>query len=166
MIRRSVDFSDGARPNSNAVSALNLLKLHDLTFHTPYKERAAALLLANGKQLTQYPHAFAQTLIALDYYLDRSKEIAVIGPADDTRTKALVAWLWGSFLPNKTLGVGLPEEGDTIPLLERKPMIDEQTTVYVCENNICRLPTGDLEEVKRLVSAVKKYSLVSDQVPQ
>jgi uncharacterized protein YyaL (SSP411 family) len=45
-------------------------------------------------------------------------------------------------------------------------MIDEQTTVYVCENNICRLPTGDLEEVKRLVSAVKKYSLVSNQVPQ
>ena len=166
LIRRSVDFSDGARPNSNAVSALNLLKLHDLTFHTPYKERAATLLLANGKQLTRYPHAFAQTLIALDYYLDRSKEIAVIGPADDTRTKALVAWLWGSFLPNKTLGVGLPEEGDTIALLERKPMIDKQTTVYVCENNICRLPTGDLEEVKRLVSNVKKYSLVSDQVPQ
>ena len=45
-------------------------------------------------------------------------------------------------------------------------MIDEQTTVYVCENNICKLRTGDLEQVKQLVSDVKKYSLVSDQAPQ
>ena len=33
LIRRSVDFNDGALPNSNAVSALNLLKLHDTFGH-------------------------------------------------------------------------------------------------------------------------------------
>ncbi|MFQ6672173.1 MAG: thioredoxin domain-containing protein, partial [Candidatus Tectimicrobiota bacterium] len=155
LLRRSVDFEDGARPNSNAVSALNLLKLHDLTFHRPYMEKAKALLVANGGGLAQHPGAFAQTLIALDYYLDRSKEIAVIGPAEDAQTRTLLAWLWGSFLPNKTLGRGLPAEGDTLPLLARKPMIDGQTTVYVCENNVCKLPTGDLEQVKQLASDIK-----------
>ncbi|MDV2496316.1 MAG: thioredoxin domain-containing protein [bacterium] len=159
LIRRSVDFSDGARPNSNAVSALNLLKLHDLTFHRPYREKAKALLVANSRRLVRAPWAYAQTLIALDYYLDRSKEIAVIGPAEDDQTHTLVAWLWGSFLPNKTLGLGLPQENDSLALLARKPMIGNKTTVYVCENNVCKLPTGDLEQVKQLVSDIKTYSL-------
>jgi hypothetical protein len=159
LIRRSVDFSDGARPNSNAVAALNLLKLHDLTFHRPYREKAKALLVANSRRLVRAPGAYAQTLIALDYYLDRSKEIAVIGPAENDQTRTLVAWLWGSFLPNKTLGLGLPQEKDTLPLLSRKPMIGNKTTVYVCENNVCKLPTGDLEQVKQLVSDIKTYSL-------
>jgi hypothetical protein len=29
----------------------------------------------------------------------------------------------------------------------------------VCEDTICKLPTSDLEQVKRLVSDVKTYSL-------
>jgi uncharacterized protein YyaL (SSP411 family) len=56
----------------------------------------------------------------------------------------------------------MPQEKDALPLLEKKPMIDNKTTVYVCENNVCKLPTGDLEQVKRLASDVRKYSLPSN----
>ena len=159
LIRRSVDFADGARPNSNAVSALNLLKLFALTFHAPYQEKAKALLAANGGNLSHHPGAFAQTLIALDYHLDRSKEIAVIGANNDADTQAVLSWLRSSFNPNKTLGVALPEQSDTLALLAQKPMIEGETTVYVCEDTICKLPTADLEQIKRLVSDVKTYSL-------
>lgn len=38
-------------------------------------------------------------------------------------------------------------------------MIKGKTTVYVCEDTICKLPTADLEQIKRLVSDVKTYSL-------
>jgi len=38
-------------------------------------------------------------------------------------------------------------------------MIEGKTTVYVCEDTICKLPTADLEQIKRLVSDVKTYSL-------
>ena len=159
LIRRSVDFVDGARPNSNAVSALNLLRLFALTFHAPYQEKAKALLAANGGNLSHHPGAFAQTLIALDYHLDRSKEIAVIGASNNADTQAVLSWLRSSFNPNKTLGAGRPEQSDTLALLARKPMIEGKTTVYVCEDTICKLPTADLEQIKRLVSDVKTYSL-------
>ena len=150
---------DGARPNSNAVSALNLLKLFALTFHAPYQDKAKALLAANGGNLSRHPGAFAQTLIALDYHLDRSKEIAVIGASNNADTQAVLSWLRSSFNPNKTLGAGRPEQSDTLALLARKPMIEGKTTVYVCEDTICKLPTADLEQIKRLVSDVKTYSL-------
>ena len=159
LIRRSVDFVDGARPNSNAVSALNLLKLFALTFHAPYQDKAKALLAANGGNLSRHPGAFAQTLIALDYHLDRSKEIAVIGASNNADTQAVLSWLRSSFNPNKTLGAGRPEQSDTLALLAQKTMIEGKTTVYVCEDTICKLPTSDLEQIKRLVSDVKTYSL-------
>ena len=159
LIRRSVDFVDGARPNSNAVSALNLLKLFALTFHTPYQDKAKALLAANGGNLSRHPGAFAQTLIALDYHLDRSKEIAVIGASNSADTQAVLSWLRSSFNPNKTLGAGHPEQSNTLALLARKPMIKGKTTVYVCEDTICKLPTADLTQVRDLVSDIKTYSL-------
>ena len=159
LIRRSVDFVDGARPNSNAVSALNLFKLFALTFHAPYQEKAKTLLTANGGNLSRQPGAFAQTLIALDYHLDRSKEIAVIGASNNADTQAVLSWLRSSFNPNKTLGAGRPEQSDTLALLARKPMIEGKTTVYVCEDTICNLPTADLKQVQRLVSDIKTYSL-------
>ncbi len=159
LIRRSVDFVDGARPNSNAVSALNLLRLFALTSHAPYQEKAKALLTANGGNLSRQPGAFAQTLIALDYHLDRSKEIAVIGASNNADTQAVLSWLRSSFNPNKTLGAGRPEQSNTLALLARKPMIKGKTTVYVCEDTICKLPTADLTQVKRLVSDIKTYSL-------
>ena len=159
LIRRSVDFVDGARPNSNAVSALNLLRLFALTSHAPYQEKAKALLTANGGNLSRQPGAFAQTLIALDYHLDRSKEIAVIGASNNADTQAVLSWLQSSFNPNKTLGAGLPAQSDTLALLARKPMIKGKTTVYVCEDTICKWPTSDLTQVKRLVSDIKTYSL-------
>ncbi len=159
LIRRSVDFVDGARPNSNAVSALNLFKLFALTFHAPYQEKAKTLLIANGGNLSRQPGAFAQTLIALDYHLDRSKEIAVIGASNNADTQAVLSWLRSSFNPNKTLGAGRPEQSDTLALLARKPMIEGKTTVYVCEDTICNLPTADLKQVQRLVSDIKTYSL-------
>ena len=159
LIRRSVDFVDGARPNSNAVSALNLLKLFALTFHAPYQDKAKALLAANGGNLSRHPGAFAQTLIALDYHLDRSKEIAVIGASNNADTQTVLSWLRSSFNPNKTLGAGRPEQSATLALLAQKTMIEGKTTVYVCEDTICNLPTADLKQVQRLVSDIKTYSL-------
>ena len=159
LIRRSVDFNDGALPNSNAVSALNLLKLHDLTFLPLYKEKARSLLAADSGRLARYPSAYGQALIALDYHLDHAKEIAVIGPTHNELTQQILSWLRRSFIPNKTLGFELPDRNSSLTLVSGKTMIGGQTTVYVCENNVCKLPTSDLTQIKQLVSEIKTYHL-------
>jgi uncharacterized protein YyaL (SSP411 family) len=102
LIRRSVDFNDGALPNSNAVSALNLLKLHDLTLLPSYREKARSQLAADSERLAHYPSAYAETLIALDYYLDYAKEIAVIRPVHNKLTQPILSWLRENFIPNKS----------------------------------------------------------------
>ena len=70
-----------------------------------------------------------------------------------------MSWLRRSFIPNKTLGFELPDRNSTLTLVAEKPMIAGQTTVYVCEDNVCKLPTSDLTQVKQLVSEIKTYRL-------
>jgi len=159
LIRRSKDYHDGAKPNSNGVSALNLLKLHDYTFEASYLEKAKKTLFSAASELAQYPEGFGQMQIALDYYLDRSKEIAVIGHPEDPQTKKILAYLRETFLPNKVIAFSTPQEARQIPLTDKKTMQKGKTTVYVCENNICQWPTHDLEVVQKQVSEFKKYAL-------
>ena len=75
LIRRSKDYQDGAAPNGNGMSALNLLKLHSRTFHEEYKIKAQKIFENSAGLIKKYPSAFSQILIALDYYLDPPKHV-------------------------------------------------------------------------------------------
>jgi hypothetical protein len=156
---RKKSFEDNARPNSNAVAALNLLKLYNFTFEQDYLNKAKKILAAPGDLLIQVPNAFTQMLIALDFYLDRSKEIAVVGSEKSIKKDGILKMLQSRFIPNKTLAYTQPNAKTTLPILEDKVTEDGKTTVYVCENNICKFPTGNLIKIQELVFDNKKYVL-------
>mgnify|MGYP001581281183 CR=1 FL=1 len=107
--------------------------------------------------LSQAPGACPQMLIALDYAMDRSKEIAVAGGRDDARTIELLKTVRKSFLPNKVVALA---DGKTvskkIPLLEGKVPQRGVPTAYVCERGLCKMPTTDAAELGRQVSELKK----------
>jgi len=149
LITRTIDFSDNARPNPNGVSLLNLLKLYDYTFNEKYMNNAKTLMEITAPQVEKYPQSFAQILIGFDYYLKKSKEIAIVGEMDDPLTQKFTHHLRANFLPNKV--VALKKGKSNIPLLEEKVMLGGKTTAYVCENKICKLPTNDFETFKGLL---------------
>lgn len=156
---RKKEFSDNARPNSNAIAVLNLLRLYNLTFDKKYHEKAKKVLSVIGDRMARFPTGFAQMLIALDFYLDRSKEIAVVGPRDSAVKNAIIKMLHTRFVPNKVLAYASPEGDSRLSILQDKYSEKGQTVVYVCENNICKYPTGDIEKVLELVDARKRYSV-------
>ena len=104
-------------------------------------------------------NAFAQMFIALDFYLDRSKEVVVVGPKISKDKDAIIQMLHNKFIPNKTLGYMVPNKKSSFPVFENKTTIDGRTIVYVCENNICKFPTEDLGKALQLLKDNKKYSL-------
>lgn len=69
------EFHDGALPSGNAIVALNLLKLHELTFQQEYRSRAEELLKILSTESEKYPAGFASALIAMDYFFNRPKEV-------------------------------------------------------------------------------------------
>ncbi len=150
LIVRGKETNDGATPSGNSIAALNLLRLHGLTYERQYLDRADRLFGFLAGFLAKYPAGYAQALIAADCRLDRSKEVVVAGKVSDLKLKQAVREIGRMFLPNKVLIVGE---------VEGKPMINNQPPFYICENQTCRLPTTDWETAKKLLKSTEKYDL-------
>ena len=107
--------------------------------------------------MVRSPQAHGQLLIALDFALDRSKEIAVVGRSGNK--DAILAMLGARFLPNKVLAYRPGDAATDLPILKDKYSGEGETTVYVCEDNVCKYPTGDPDKILELVDARKTLSL-------
>ena len=107
----------------------------------------------------QSHNAFAQMFIALDFYLDTSKEVVVVGTKQSNEKDSVIGMLRTEFLPNKTVGYISPEFKSSFPVFENKVTDEGRTIVYVCENNVCKFPTEDLKKARQLVKENKEYSL-------
>ncbi len=156
---RNKNFQDNARPNSNAVSALNLLKLYNFTLHKPYRDKAKTIFTLAGEMMSRSHNAFAQMFIALDFYLDKSKEVVVVGPKQSKEKDAIIKMLRTEFLPNKTIGYISSNSKSSFPVFENKVTAEDRTIVYVCEKNVCKFPTEDLKKARQLVKENNEYSL-------
>ncbi len=158
LLARERPFYDGAEPSGNSIAAMNLLRLAEWTQNHSYRAGAERVFAAFGNQLAQRGAAATSMLAALDYYLDRPREVFVILPPDGD-APALRNELRATYLPNRVLAV--LREGEQldaaralIPLLEGKVTRGGQATVYVCEAGTCELPTSDAAEMRRQLSQV------------
>ncbi|MEK8023433.1 MAG: thioredoxin domain-containing protein, partial [Candidatus Hydrogenedentota bacterium] len=141
LFTRLRDDDDVALPGGNSMAVLNLLRLADLLSDPRYRATADSALAAAAVLMRGSAFAYPALLIALDYRLDRSKEIAIAGRKEDPGTRALLAALRGRFLPNQV--VALADDTATSPLMRNKPMLNGRATAYVCEQGSCRLPTTE-----------------------
>lgn len=162
LLIRKKEFDDGVTPSGNSLAALNLARLHDLIFDEKYTERLNRLLGVIAAVVKRYPAGYAQALMAMDYKLDRSKEVAVVGKLDDPGLKEIKESVWQLFLPNKVLAMGMPgafDDSKTLPILQGKVIQQDKPTIYICEDKICKMPTTDLEKAKTLLNDFEKYDL-------
>ena len=122
-----------------------LLRLAVITGDRALERRAAAALRSVRGIMAQFPAAAGHWLGALDFYLSRPKEIALIGDPAHAATQALAAEIHRHCLPNRILlGADADVPGDSaLPLLAAKTLLDGNPAAYVCENYACQLPTAD-----------------------
>ncbi|MBI3303402.1 MAG: thioredoxin domain-containing protein, partial [Deltaproteobacteria bacterium] len=148
LLAREKPNYDGAEPSGNSVAILNLLRLAEFTTDDLYREMAQKGLRAFAAQLAQAPTSMPRMLAAVDFSLDKPKEIVIVKPAADATAELLLAKLRATFTPNRVLSVvtqggDLEHQQQVIPLLQFKVAIGGQVTAYVCEQQICALPTAD-----------------------
>jgi hypothetical protein len=147
-LARQKPHYDGATPSGNGVAALNLLRLAEFTSDDRRRERADATLRAFAPILQRAPAAAPGLLAALDFRLDRAKEIVIVRPAAATGDEALLETVRRTYLPNHILTVAragdeLARQQAIIPLVAGKQPLRGATTAYVCEQKVCALPTSD-----------------------
>lgn len=148
LVMRSKDFYDNATPSGNSVAADVLLKLAAITGDEKYERYSVALLEIIAPQIVRYAPAFGRVLSAMDFYLNSTKEIVVVGE----KGSGLEKEVWRRYLPNKIVILAGAEPDESIPLLKGRTMINGGPTAYVCENYVCQKPSTTVGELAEHLS--------------
>ena len=153
LIAQSKPIFDGSIPSGNAVATQVLLRLYHYTGKEDYLKRAERILRAYYNAMENQPFGFAHMLAALDFYLQKPKEIVLVGDKKDPETAELLTDIQSLYLPNMTLQLASPDDSleKISSLLAGKKQFDGKPTVYVCHNFTCSRPVVEWDELKLLL---------------
>ncbi|HEX2387287.1 MAG TPA: thioredoxin domain-containing protein, partial [Candidatus Binatia bacterium] len=153
LISRTKPAFDGSVPSGNAIAAQVLLRLFHYEGNEDYLKKAEKVLRIYYDAVEQQPFGFAHMLAALDFYLDKPKEIVIVGSEEEPGTLRLLDAINALYLPNKTLQLISPDAPpETIPpLLAGKGQIGGKSTAYVCHNYTCSPPVTEVAKLAELV---------------
>ena len=138
---------DGAEPSGNSVAAINLLRLASITGREQWRELAVKTIESFGKTLSSYPPAMPLMLSAMDFQMDKPRQIVIAGEKNSVDTKELLREVYSRYLPNTVLLLADGAENqaflrDQLPFIATVEMIDNKATAYVCEDFTCKMPVN------------------------
>lgn len=155
LVRMKNDY-DGAEPSPNSVATLNLLRLSQMSGDQGWASMAERTLRAFQSRLMSSPPSMPQMMVAVNFYLNKPKQILIAGDKDDPDTQAILREVHKRFLPNKI--VVLADKGPAqqrlapgLEVLDTLTRVNGKATAYICEDYVCQLPTNDVAVVSRLL---------------
>jgi hypothetical protein len=148
LIIRAREGADGATPSGNAVAVSSLARLSFHYDRQDLREASIGGIRAYGRQMAQYPRAFAKSLAAVDLLAEGPIELAFVGAPNDPGLEALRLAVREVFLPHRVIassdGTGRPSGH---PLLDGKELVEGKSALYICRNFSCQRPLTDPREV-------------------
>ena len=157
LLVRQKEIYDGAIPSGNSVAMLNLLRLGGITANADFEEKAAKISSAFSSTVSQMPAAYTQLMVALDFAMDSSHEVVIVGDLVEKGTIDLLKALRTQCIPNKIVlfrpsGEDIPDISRIAPFTKNLLGIDGKATVYVCTNYTCKMPTTDISKMLDLLT--------------
>jgi uncharacterized protein len=154
LITRGKPAFDGSIPSGNSMAALALLRLYHYSGNEEYLKKAEQTLRLYYDAMERQPFGFAHMLAALDFYLEKPKEIVLIADPSEQATQDLLGKISRLYLPSQTLQVFAPGTPlkEAMPLLEGKGQINGKPTVYVCHNFACSRPVIEWDDLEKLLA--------------
>ena len=154
ILYRKKEIYDGAIPSGNSIAALVLVRLSKITFDPKWEDLASRLFQSFAAEIGQHPSSYSQMLIAYDFYLGPSIEIVIADKDLNMRTvEETLRVLKEFFIPNKVvLWHSKDVSGENIrklaPFISEQKVLDDELTIYVCQNHVCQLPIHSVAELK------------------
>ncbi|MFQ5415897.1 MAG: thioredoxin domain-containing protein [Myxococcota bacterium] len=151
LLAREKPDSDGAIPSGNSVSAMNLLRLSELTTDDAYTDTAVLLFSSYHDLLASRPTQLPEMLTAVEFLLDATKEIVLVHSRSGDNAPEMLAALRAAYVPNRVISIvtegdDLEQQAHLLPLVAGRVARSGKTTAYVCENRVCSFPTNDPEK--------------------
>ena len=145
LVTRSFEYRDNVIAASNSIMAKNLFILSHHLDNEKYLNTSSKMLHNVHPEIKTYPSGYSNWLDLTENYKNKYYEIVVVGKDANSKIKELNT----SYLPN-ALVAGSSKES-TNPLLKYR-YIDDETLIYVCVNNSCKLPVSEVAEALKLLN--------------
>jgi uncharacterized protein len=142
IIVRKKDLYDNATPAGNSMMVSNLSKVGILLERADFRSLAVEMIQEVEGLIKLYPGSFsgwASSMLALS---KGYKEIVIVGNNALEEAKVLNI----AYLPNKLI-VASVYENETWALTKGRYKKD-QTLVYLCQDNVCGLPSKSVRDLK------------------
>jgi len=144
LIHRDIEWSDNVISSGNSIMAKVLFQLGTLTYNDKFVDMAKQMLDNVEGEIGRQPRFYANWLQVVSLFNQQPYEVAIVGK--NAIAKRLQ--FKDNYLPN-TLFLGGKDEG-TLALLKNK-LQDGQTTIYVCQNKVCKLPVTEVDKAIPLI---------------
>lgn len=155
IILRRCQFSDGAEPSGNAVHCENLLKFYQLTSDDFYLENAEEILMAVEELVDNYPPGYTYHLMNLNHYYDKRSLLIVIALNDKDEYKDEIFEMLFSNLITHRAYIWRRNHDDLLfsllPDVKEQIPINNKTTLYICEQGVCKKPITLFSEMREAV---------------
>jgi uncharacterized protein YyaL (SSP411 family) len=144
LVSRSVEYRDNVIPASNSIMAKNLFKLAHYFDNQHYSKTARTMLNNVKPEIVDYASGFSNWLDLMMNYTNPYFEVAISGK--DVMQK--LNELHQTYLPNILIAASNKESNQ--PLLQNR-YVEDETLIYVCVNNSCKLPVIETAEAIKLL---------------
>ena len=150
LISRAKPIFDASIPSGNAMATQLLLRLYHVTGDDRYYRYAEKILRSYHEAMESQPFGFAHLLCALDFYIEKPKEVVVVGERNEPSINELLTKIHSVYQPNMTIQLMSPTEplDKVSPLLSGKSQINGQPTIYVCHNFTCSAPVTSWDQLR------------------
>jgi hypothetical protein len=139
------DAYDGAIPSGNSIAMMNLLRLSRMTANPVYETEALKIVSAFASSLKNSPASSIYLLCALEFALNPSREVVLVGDLEASDLREMVSALNRQYFPHLTVVHKPIHDTDKIeqwmPHLADYTTIDGNATAYVCRRFVCHPPT-------------------------
>ena len=149
LVLRPRDPSDNAVPSGWLAAAQALLTHAAYTGVAEHRAAAERALGITTALAARAPRGVGWGLAAAEALLDGPREVAILGPADDPRTRELHRLALMGTAPGLVVAVG--PVGSDVPLLRDRPLVDGAPAAYVCRQFTCEAPVTTAADLKARV---------------
>ena len=136
IVTRNFEYRDNVIPASNSVMAKNLFLLSKYFEGTGFDEISHQMLKNVSAEIEQYPSGFSNWLDLLSNFQNNFYEVVIVGKDALEKVKEINK----HYLPNIIIAGSKFE--NNAPLFENR-YVPNETLIYVCVNNACKLPVKD-----------------------
>nr|WP_310994221.1 thioredoxin domain-containing protein [Aequorivita sp. S2608]MDS1299658.1 thioredoxin domain-containing protein [Aequorivita sp. S2608] len=140
IVTRSFEYRDNVIPASNSVMAKNLFILSKYFENTRFDTISHQMLKNVVSEIEQYPSGFTNWMDLLLNFQNDFYEVVIIGKEASEKIKEIN----NNYFPNIIIA-GSEEEKDGALFANR--YVPQETLIYICVNNACKLPLNNTKTV-------------------